>query len=61
MLKIYNSFVRPHMYYGDVFYRFYNQPRNEPFCGRLESTEHNAPLGITGAIRDLPVKKYTKN
>lgn len=46
------------MCYGHVYS---NQPRNEHFCGNLESTKCNAVLGITGATRDLPVKTYSKN
>ena len=46
------------MCYGDVYS---NQPRNEHFCGNLESTKCNAVLGITGATRDPPVKTYSKN
>ena len=47
MLTIYQSFVRPHLDYGDIIY---DQPQNESFCNKLESIQYNAALAITGAI-----------
>ena len=48
LLTIYESFVRPHLDYGDIFY---DQPYNDSFCQKLESYQYNAALAITGAIR----------
>ena len=56
LLTIYKSFVRPHLDYGDIIY---DQPQNESFCNKLESTQYNATLAITGAIqRTSKVKLY---
>ena len=48
LLKIYNSFLRPHLDYGDVIY---DCAFNEYFQNKLESVQYNAALTITGAIR----------
>ena len=50
LLKIYKSFVRPHLDYGDIIY---DQPNNESFCHKLESYQYNVALAITGAIRGM--------
>ena len=47
LLTIYKSFVRPHLDYGDFIYdQHYNS-----FYQKLQSTQYNAALAITGAIR----------
>ena len=53
LLAIYKSFVRPHLYYGDVIY---DQQYNNSFHQKLESRT-NAALTITGAIRGSSMEK----
>ena len=48
LLTIYKSLVRPHLDYGDVIY---DQHYNNSFHQKLESTQYNAALAITCAIR----------
>ena len=57
LLTIYESFVRPHLDYGDIIY---DQPQNESFCNKLESIQYNAGLAITGAIRGTSKTKLYK-
>ena len=48
LLRIYKSFVRPHLAYG---YILYDQPNNKCFCLKIEAVKYNAALAITGAIK----------
>ena len=48
LLKIYNSFVKPHLDYGDILY---DKPNNEYFQIKLAKVQYRACLSITGAIR----------
>ena len=48
LLTIYNSFVRPHLDYGDILY---DKPNNENFQNKLEKVQYRACLAITGAIQ----------
>ena len=48
LLKIYISFIRPHLDYGDITH---DQPNNESFCNLIEKVQYNAVLAITGAIK----------
>ena len=48
LLTIYKSFIRPHLDYCDVIY---DQPNNESFSTKIETTQHNASLAIAGGIR----------
>ena len=59
-LKIYKSFVRPDLDYGDVIY---DQYYNNSFQQKLESIQYNAALAITGAITGevLLGKNFIKN
>ena len=50
LLKIYKSFVRPHLDYGDIIY---DKAFIECFQKKLESTQYNAALAITGHKRNL--------
>ena len=47
LLTIYNSFIRPHLDYGDILY---DQPNNQAFSNKLENLHYNAALAITGGI-----------
>ena len=44
-----NSFLRSHLDFGDVIY---DRAFKESFQNKLESVQYNAPLAITGAVRD---------
>ena len=57
LLTIYKSFVRPHLYYGNIIY---NKSQNESFCNKLESFQYNAALAITGAIQGTSKIKLHK-
>ena len=48
LLRIYKSFVRSHLDYGDIVY---DKPNNESFISRSERVQHKACLAITGAIQ----------
>ena len=48
LLTVYESFIRPHLDYGDIIY---DQSYNTSFHQRLESLQYNAALAITGATR----------
>ena len=48
LLTIYKSFVRPHLYYGDIFY---DKPGNLNFESKTENVESKACFAITGAIQ----------
>ena len=48
LLTIYECFIRPHLDYGDIIH---DQAYNLSFHQKLESTQYNAALALTGAIR----------
>ena len=58
MIKIYKSFGRLHLEYGDLIS---DQPNNESFCQQIESVQYNASLANTGAIKGAPrLKLYNE-
>ena len=48
LLTLYKSFIRPHLDYGDIVY---DQQYNNTFHQKLESTQYNAALAITSALK----------
>ena len=54
LLTIYKSFVRPHLDYRDIIC---DQAYNVSFHQKLESTQYNSALAITGAIRRTSTEK----
>ena len=48
LITIYNSFIRPHLDYGDIIY---DLPNNEIFCSLVERVQYNGALTITGTIK----------
>ena len=48
LLRIYKSFVRPNLDYGDIFF---DKTKNESFKRRIESIQYKACIAITGAIQ----------
>ena len=59
LIKIYKTFIRLHLDYGDVI--IYDRALNESFHKRLESTQYNAAIAITGTIRGILSEKFCKN
>ena len=58
LITIYQSFIRPHLYYGDIIY---DQENNVSFHQKLESIQYNIALAVTGAIRGTPRRKLYTN
>ena len=54
LVTIYKAFVRPRLEYGDVLY---DQAFDNYFHRKIESTQYNACLAITGAIRGTSREK----
>ena len=54
LLTIYESFVRPHVDYGDVIY---DQLNNSTLSDKIESVQSNAALATTSAIRGTSTEK----
>ena len=54
IITIYKSFIRPHPDYGDVIY---DRAFNESYHQRLESSQYNAAIAITGSIRWTSLEK----
>ena len=54
LVIIYKSFVRPQLDYGDIIY---DQPNNGSFTQKIERTQYNAALAITGAIKGTSQNK----
>ena len=54
LLKIYKSFIRPHLDYGDIRY---DKAYNSSFHQNLEKIQYNSALAITGAIRGTSKEK----
>ena len=54
LLRIYKSFIWPHLDYSDIIYGY---PNNECFSPKIESYQYNAALAITRAIRGASLIK----
>ena len=50
LLRIYKSFVRSHLDYGDILH---DKTNNESFTSRLERVKCKASLAITGAFQGI--------
>ena len=48
LLRIYKSFIRPHLDCGDIIY---DKPNNESFKNKIENIQYKACIAITGAIQ----------
>ena len=57
LLNIYKTFVRPHLYYGDMIY---DETYNASFHRKLESIEYSACLAITGTTRGTSYEKLNE-
>ena len=58
LLTIYRSFIMPLLNYGDVIY---DKSENESFSSKTDSVQYNVSFVITGAVKGLPKKSYTRN
>ena len=47
VLRIYISFLRPHLDNGDI----YDKPNNESFKSKIENIQYKACIAITSAIQ----------
>ena len=47
LLRIYKSFIRPHLNFGNI----YDKPNNESFQNNIENVQYKACIAITGAIQ----------
>ena len=54
LLKVFKSFFRSHLNYGDVIY---DQSYNNIFHQKMESIQYNAALTVTGAISGSSMEK----
>ena len=54
LVIIYKAFIKPHLDCEDIIY---HQARKEPFHRKLESTQYNAALAITVAVRGTSGEK----
>ena len=54
LITSYESFIRPHLDYGDIIY---DQTFNTWFQQKIETIQCNGALGITNAIRSSSKKK----
>ena len=48
LLRIYKSFARPNLDYGDIIF---DKPNNESFKSRIEIIQYKTCVAITGAIQ----------
>ena len=48
LLRIYKSFIRPDLDYGDIIY---DKPHNESFENKTENIQYKPSITITGAIQ----------
>ena len=48
LLRVYKSFIRPHLDYGNIIY---DKPKNEPFKSKIENIQYKTCIAITGAIQ----------
>ena len=48
LLRIYKSFVRPNLDYGDIIF---DKPNNESFKSRIESIQYKTSIAITEAVQ----------
>ena len=48
LLRIYKSFIRPHLEYVDIIY---DKPHNEIFKHKIENIQYKACVAFTGAFQ----------
>ena len=50
LLRIYKSFIRPHLHYGNIIY---DKPNNDSFKNKSGNIQYKACIAITGAIQGI--------
>ena len=50
LLRIYKSFIRPHLDYANIIY---DKPNNASFKNKIENVQYRACIAITGAIKGM--------
>ena len=58
LTNIYSAYVRPHLDYSDIIY---GKASYGPFHRKLELSQYNAYLAITGSIRGTTKKSFTNS
>ena len=51
LLRIYNSFIRLTLHYGDITY---GKPNSDSFIDKIENIKYKNCIAITGAIQGTP-------
>ena len=49
LLRIYKSFIKPHLDYGDIIY---DKSNNESLKNKIKNIQYNACIAVTGAIQE---------
>ena len=57
LISIYRTFIKRHLNYVDPIY---DRAFNDSFHQRLESTQYNAAIAITGAIRGTSSRSLSR-
>ena len=57
LITIYKGFIRPYLDYGNALY---DQAFNSLFKEKLESSEYNACLALTGAISGMSKETFNQ-
>ena len=61
LTKIYKSFIRPHLDYGDIIFDYgdiiFDKAYNNSFQQRLESPKYKVSFAIAGAIKGSSTEK----
>ena len=55
LLIIHESYVRPHLEYGDIVY---DKPNNSSLSNKIKSLNFNTALAIADTIRDSTKEKF---
>ena len=60
LLTMYKTFIRSQLDQVDIIYDIYEQAYNSDFHDKLESTQYNACLAITGTIKVTSTEKINQ-
>ena len=58
LLRIYKSFIRPHLDYADIIC---DKPNNASFKKKIENFQYRACIAVTGAIQGTPKSVFIVN
>ena len=48
-MRIYKSFIKPHLDYGDIIY---DKSNNESLKNKIKNIQYSACIAVTGAIQE---------